>query len=157
MIAAFSGHRTGEKLGGYQTNPLHIAIKKAIYDKLLELKPEAVIVGGALGVDTWAAEICLELGLQYTLAVPFVGQERVWPQKSRDHYDYLKSKASNIVIVCDGGYGAWKLQKRNQWMVDNCDTLIAIWDGTDGGTGNCVAYANSINRKIIRINPSEMK
>ena len=46
-----------------------------------------------------------------------------------------------------------KMQTRNEWMVNHCDKLIAVWNGSDGGTGNCVNYAKSINKEIIYINP----
>ena len=31
---------------------------------------------------------------------------------------------------------------------DLCNELIAVWDGTNGGTGNCVKYAKQTDRKI---------
>jgi uncharacterized phage-like protein YoqJ len=43
------------------------------------------------------------------------------------------------------------MQIRNEWMVDRCDKLIAVWDGSKGGTGNCVDYAKSVNKDIFRI------
>ena len=55
--------------------------------------------------------------------------------------------------MCDGGYAGYKLQKRNEWMVDHCDILIAVWDGTSGGTANCVNYAQSVNKEKIFIDP----
>lgn len=45
------------------------------------------------------------------------------------------------------------MQKRNEWMVDNCDILIAVWDKSPGGTKNCVDYAESKKKQIIYINP----
>lgn len=107
----------------------------------------------ALGVDQWAAEICTDLGIPWTAAVPFEGQERKWPSASQQKYRALISKASSIHIVCDPGYAPWKMQARNEWMVDRCGLLIAVWDGTDGGTANCVRYAESVGRRIERINP----
>ena len=54
-----------------------------------------------------------------------------------------------------GGYSVFKMQLRNEWMVDHCDKLIAIFnqDETSGGTFNCVQYARSKNKDIIFINP----
>lgn len=46
-----------------------------------------------------------------------------------------------------------KMQKRNEYMVDNSDIVIAVWDGTKGGTYNCVKYAQKLEKKIIQINP----
>ena len=39
---------------------------------------------------------------------------------------------------------------RDKYMVDNCDILLAIWDGIEfGGTYNTIEYAKQINRKIL--------
>ena len=54
-----------------------------------------------------------------------------------------------------GGYAAWKMQKRNQFMVDHSNLLIAVWDGSSGGTSNCVAYAKKIGLQIVLFNPKD--
>lgn len=156
MIVAFTGHRP-DKLGGYTLpNPTYTKICQAIEKKLVELKPEKVISGMALGVDQWAAHIATKLNIPFLAAVPFAGQEGVWPAQSKKIYKFLLEKAAEVVIVCEGGYSAAKLQKRNEWMVNHCDLLIAIWDGTQGGTGNCVEYAKGQGKEIFRINPKEL-
>jgi uncharacterized phage-like protein YoqJ len=33
------------------------------------------------------------------------------------------------------------MQRRNEWMVDRADKLVALWDGSWGGTFNCIEYA----------------
>jgi uncharacterized phage-like protein YoqJ len=48
------------------------------------------------------------------------------------------------------------MQKRNEYMVDNSDIVIAVWDGSKGGTYNCVKYAEKLGKKIIVINPKEI-
>jgi len=59
----------------------------------------------------------------------------------------------------DPEYKASKMQKRNIWIVDNSDGLVAVWDGTPGGTANCVEYARNksreTNKKIFYINPQD--
>ena len=155
-IVAFTGHRP-DKIGGYNPNPLQDKIRKAITDVLIKIQPEKAISGMALGVDQWAAEICIDLKIPLIAAVPFKGQERIWPQKSKDHYFYLLDKAAEVKIISDGGYAGWKMNKRNEWMVDNCALLIAVWDGTKGGTSNAVKYAESINRDTYRIDPCFLK
>jgi len=153
MIVAFTGHRP-DKLGGYKLpNPTYLHVYKEIESNLKKLNPEKVISGMALGVDQWAAYIAYKLKIPFIAAVPFEGQEKAWPTKSQVTYNTLLSKASEKVIVCDGGYSSSKMQKRNEWMVDHCDILIAVWDGTPGGTANCVKYAQSVNKEIIFIDP----
>ena len=48
------------------------------------------------------------------------------------------------------------MQKRNEEMVDRCDLLIGVWDGSKGGTYNCINYAIDHGREIVRINPTEL-
>jgi uncharacterized phage-like protein YoqJ len=153
MIVAFTGHRP-DKLGGYKLpNPTYIKVCQQIDKILKELKPEKVISGMALGVDQWAAMIAYKLGIPFLAAIPFEGQENKWPPESQKTFNLLRRLASEEVIVSPGVYATSKLQTRNEWMVDNCDKLIAVWDETPGGTANCINYAKSIGREIIFIDP----
>lgn len=153
MIVAFTGHRP-DKLGGYTLpNPIYNNVCRQIEAQLRELKPEKIISGMALGVDQWAAYIAFKNKIPFVAAVPFKDQDSVWFQESKLAYAKLLAKAVEVVIVSEGGYSAHKLQIRNEWMVDHCDKLIAIWDGTPGGTCNCIKYAKSKNKDIIFINP----
>jgi len=153
MIVAFTGHRPN-KLGGFSLpNPIYIKVCQQIESTLKELNPEKVISGMALGVDQWAAFISYKLKIPFIAAVPFINQESKWPTFSQETYNKLIKLASEKVIVSDGEYSANKMQIRNEWMVDRCDQLIAIWDGSSGGTGNCVNYAKSKNKSIIYIDP----
>lgn len=146
---AFTGHRLN-KVGKHEAQ-----IKFALRRSLKEMKELhgniRAISGMAVGVDQWAAEVCIELGIPFLAAVPFKGQESVWPEKGQKHYHELLKKAKKIKYVCEPGYGAWKMQKRNEWMVDHCDLLIAVWNGTPGGTANCVKYAGKANRQIYLV------
>jgi len=153
VIVAFTGHRP-DKLGGYKVpNPMYIKVCREIDKVLRELKPEKVITGMALGVDQWAAMIAHKMEIPFLAAIPFEKQEAKWPEQSQKTYRLLRKLASEEVIVSPGGYSADKMQTRNKWMVDHCDKLIAIWDGSSGGTGNCINYAKSIKREIIYIDP----
>ena len=153
MIVAFTGHRPNKLPGGYKLpNPTYNKVCQEIEKALKDLKPEKVISGMALGVDQWAAYISYKLKIPFIAAIPFEGQETAWPQQSQNTFRVLRKLASEEVIVSPGGYANEKMQIRNQWMVDHCDLLIAIWDETKGGTGNCVEYARSIKKPILIIN-----
>lgn len=43
------------------------------------------------------------------------------------------------------------MQLRNKWMVDKSDIVIAVWDGSEGGTNNCVQYATENKKRIINL------
>jgi uncharacterized phage-like protein YoqJ len=153
MIIAFTGHRP-DKLGGYNLpNSTYMYVCQQLDKTLRELKPDKVISGMALGVDQWAAFVAIKLGIPFIAAIPFEGQEKKWPLASQTAYNTLIQKACDIVVVCEPGYAAYKMQLRNKWMVDQCDILLGVYDGTTGGTYNCIEYAKLINKQIIIIDP----
>ena len=149
MILAGTGHRP-DKLGGY-TEAVSSALLKVATEAISLLDDESpveVISGMALGWDQALAQASCNLGLPFIAAVPFVGQEKKWPLSSQEIYHQLLSKAKTVKIISPGGYASWKMEKRNQWMVDNCDEIIALWNGTAGGTANCIAYAAAKKKTI---------
>ena len=150
MIIAGTGHRPN-KLGGY-SDVAFDALCEIIHDWLDENpRVEKIISGMALGWDMALADTAVVRGIPLVAAVPFVGQERMWPDKSKRIYQELLSGASEVVVVSEGEYAPWKMQIRNKWMVDNCDTVLATWNGTDGGTANCVRYAQAANKPIVNL------
>ncbi len=162
MIVAFTGHRPN-KLGGYgEKNPLRDQIMYLICDQLDIWKrtdPEIRCISGmALGVDQWAAMCCTLVGsIPYVAAIPFAGQELKWPPESQALYRILLSHAEQVVTVSSGDYAASKMQRRNEWMVNNCDHLLAVWDGSPGGTANCIGYALAQKKPITYLRISQGK
>lgn len=158
---SFTGHRPS-KLGGYDESVKKVVdIKNALLYKIIVAYEKGYtnfVSGMAIGVDTWAAEAVLKLkdelpDITLTCAIPFEGQQSRWPVEAQKRFYKILDNADTIHYVCDAGYGAWKLQRRNEWMVDNSQLVIAVWDGTEGGTGNCVKYAERKKREIWRIEP----
>jgi len=163
MKIAITGHRPNKLGNDYDlTSPLMLKIKsrihKVIDHHIMNLLPSdedvTLITGMALGIDTLFAKIAIESKLPFIAAIPCIGQEKMWPDKSKDVYrSILANPFCKRHLVSETGYDNSVMQKRNIWMVDNCDLLIAVWDGTSGGTANCVKYAESIGKEITRINP----
>lgn len=147
-VIAYAGHRP-DKLGGW--NPAHPVVgrvKSAIRGSLIELAPSMVIVGMALGVDQWAARESAMLGFPFTAALPCDDMDAAWPERSRAEFRELLRLAAVIHVVSPGPYKPWKMQRRNEWMVDNARRLVTVHDGSSGGTFNCVRYAESVSRPI---------
>lgn len=108
------------------------------------------ISGMALGADTLFAEAVLQvrdeplepLPVRLIAAVPFKGQESRWTHTSKTHYFELLGKSDEVVYVCEPGYAPWKMQRRNEYMVNRASHTLAIWNGMrKGGTWNCLQYA----------------
>lgn len=143
MILTITGHRP-PKVGGYNVpNPIYEEVIAALDRCLVDLRPETVITGMALGVDQWAAELCANNDIPFIAAIPFEGFDSKWPESSRLRYQLLLNVAKQVVVVSPGTYSSGLLMTRNKWMVDHGDQLLAVWNGeADGGTYNTIRYAN---------------
>lgn len=146
MIIAGTGHRP-DKLGGYSDGATQRLVRVA-RKSIEHLSATRVITGMALGWDQALAIACLELGIPFVAAIPFEGQEGKWPARSQALFRQLREKADEVVVVSSGGYSVEKMQIRNVWMVDHCDRVLALWNGTSGGTRNCLDYARSVKKPV---------
>lgn len=160
MKVAVTGHRPN-KLGGYNPlAPLNLAIKELLREKVELIKPRSMISGMALGVDTMWAEIAMEKRIPLIAAIPFEFQYIRWPSESQHHYRKLLNYATRVINVSDDvKYRPQYMQWRNEWMVNNCNVLVAVWDGSPGGTCNCVNYATKKlhSSQIIYLDPTKIK
>ncbi len=149
---AFTGHRP-EKLNLPEAEVrelLHSAIGQAYKDGF-----NVFISGGARGVDLWAADIVLLLKAEYPdiklmCAVPFIGYNSKWSEKDKAESRRILERADLVVPVC-GGYSEGCFQRRNEWMIDHCSRLIAVWNGQPSGTANAVRYAQRKGVETINL------
>lgn len=146
MIIAVTGHRP-EKI------PNAFYVREQLRDAFREQKATKVIQGMASGVDLWSARVAHKLHVPFVCAKPWAGHK----PRVADRFDYNQAIefAEEVVDVNPSlEYpGPWVYQKRNEWMVDRADLVVAVWDGSPGGTANCVAYAERCERPIRRIEP----
>ena len=78
--------------------------------------------------------------------------EITYNKDNDEMYVDIYQKISNTLIPGDK-LNFKAMQKRNEYMVDLADRVIVVWDGSKGGTANCVKYAENVGKKIIRIEP----
>ena len=102
-----------------------------------------IISGGALGFDMVGAKVAVDRGISLELALPFDGYDSKWGPDDKTRLRWLVNRATKTTYVSEPGYTPWKYQVRNEYIVDNCDYLIALWNGMPGGTANCVRYAGT--------------
>lgn len=139
MIIGCSGHRP-DRLGGHSHDAYRVLFALAL-DYLQEKCPVGVVSGMALGWDQAFAAAAWNLGIPFAAALPFEGQELHWPSLNQTQYKILLNKATVVHVVSAGPYAKWKLQKRNEFVVDESDRIAAMWDGSPSGTKNCLGYA----------------
>lgn len=104
-----------------------------------------VISGMAQGWDQALAHAALNVGIPLICALPFEGQESKWPPAGQARYRAILSRASQVVVVCKGGYANWKFARRDEWMVDHANFVLALKDRKpeSSGTSLTVDYAEA--------------
>lgn len=163
ISAAFTGYRPqklpfGNDLGHPDAVRLRAALYKE-YERLIIRGFRYFYTGGALGSDLMAAEVISELMRKYEhrelchmLCLPCLNHCAKWRQEDIVRLERIK-RDSTVVYVSEKPYFQGCMQLRNQYMVDACAVLIAVYDGQSGGTKNTVDYARRQGRKIVMIRP----
>ena len=158
MIIAVTGHRPNKLYGYNLNNEKNLELKEKFKKILIDNKCTEAITGMALGVDTIFALAVLELkdegyNIKLHCAIPCKNHSCKWIKESVDLYNKILAKADIVKLVTDETYKPYLMQIRNEYMVDLADKIIAVWNGSSGGTANCVKYAQKKNKEIIRIIP----
>ncbi len=150
MIVSATGHRPPTLNIGYDNKSRRLLTNFA-KERLVSVSPTQVVCGGAQGWDQAIGFAALELSIPYIVAIPFDGQESKWPEEAQKTYKLLLAKSFHVEIVSPGGYSNSKFFKRDIWMVDNSEILLALYnkDFENSGTGITVRYAQSKNINII--------
>lgn len=145
----FTGHRPEKCRGSeaYLREQLALKIKDAIKEGYT-----AFITGMASGVDTWAAEEVLKIKaergeIKLICAVPFHGVEKNRTPEQQESFRSILSKADEVAYICQK-YRRWCFYARNEWMVDRASRVIAVFNGTRGGTEHTVNYAKKKERTL---------
>ena len=161
----FTGHRPQNLPFGFnEEDPRCLELKKVlqnVIEKLYESGVRHFITGMAIGVDMYAAEIVIELrkthpDITLESAIPCETQATRWSVAMQERYYEIASKCDKETML-QHQYTADCMQKRNVYMVDHSDYVVAVWDGTRSGTGNTVEYAKTKGKGIVKIDPVTLK
>lgn len=149
----FTGHRPEKLIESEEY------IKDRLRQEILRSIDEGYSVfisGMARGFDIWAAEIVLQMrseGYEIKLicALPYNGFEERWSSDWQKRYRQILSQADFVRCVSKR-YAPDCFQNRNEWMVNHSAKVIAVYNGTKGGTKNTIEYANLCKRVVVVLN-----
>lgn len=157
QTACFTGHREIPLL---QQLPLKKKLRRTIISSIEE-GYRFFGAGGALGFDTLAAKIVLDLKKDYPdikliLVLPCLNQTRGWKEKDIEIYENIKSQADKVVYTSEQ-YFRGCMQKRNRHLADNSALCINYLTSDTGGTAYTVKYARSQGLKILNLAEDTVK
>lgn len=92
-------------------------------EKYLKSIPDTIVSGGAIGADTYAREFAKKKGLKLIEYFP--------------NYEKFGKRAP---------------LERNKLIINECDCVLAFWDGQSRGTRYTINYAKEKRRPIKIVN-----
>jgi len=150
----FTGHRP-DKLpwGTDERDPRCISLKQSLLRELERLYRRGYrhfISGMARGADLYFSEAVLTLKDIYpdiTLegAIPCPSQPNRWPEEDRQRWRRILD-ACDLETLVQQNYDRWCMQRRDRYMVDRSSAILAVFDGTPGGTMYTLNHA--MNKKL---------
>jgi len=163
MICCVTGHRPKgflfERRGNLYSS--YLTRLQQMLSDLTDCGYSHFITGMADGADLDFARTVIELRLKKSdilleAAMPYPAV----PSKRKSMY----SKERELILAgCDmihtvsPYYHRGCMQKRNQYMVDRADIVLAIWNGSEhGGTWNTICYALASGKQCIYMRLDEL-
>ena len=144
MRIAVTGHRP-KRLKGQQKE-----VKRWLSEQLDKYECTEAISGMAQGADQIFAQAAVEKNIPLICCYPY--------RKNFFHQEEQKilNRAKDIKFISETYTGNRVYWFRDKYMVDNCDLLLAVWEGIKaGGTWLTINYAQKIGKPVIFYNFKE--
>ena len=151
---SFTGHRS---IPYYHEQKLSALLDRAIA-YAYEEGCRNFYTGGAIGFDTMAARKLINFRISHRdvriiVAVPCKDQDAKWSYSQKDNYAFILSNADEIVFVSDE-YTKDCMRKRNEYLADVCDILIAYSGRSSSGSAQTVRMAESRGKTVYNLYPN---
>ena len=152
-VCSFTGHR--------QIKSNHIAALPSLIARAIEFAYSEgcriFMAGGAIGFDTVAAREVIRFRMTHPdvrlhLALPCIAQDIKWNHYQRSAYEYTLREANEVIYISEE-YVQGCMAKRNQYLADSADILIAYVSGLNSGAGQTVRMANKRGIRVYNLVP----
>ncbi|HWI49702.1 MAG TPA: DUF1273 domain-containing protein [Rummeliibacillus sp.] len=168
VITGYKAHELGIFNDSHPGIPI---IKKALQDRLIPLIEDGlewVILSGQLGVETWAAEVVMDLQieypeLKYAVMTPFLDQEKNWNEAKQEKYEMILAQADFVTSLTKRPYEApWQFIEKNKFLLKNSDGILIIYDEENEGSPKYIKklaeqYADKYDYEILLINAYDLQ
>ena len=167
MICCVTGHRPeGFPFPRNQASIPFIQYKQALARNIEDLilnGYDHFITGMAEGADRDFARLVLQYKVKYPhiqleAALPYPFRASPYAGESAREKAFILARCDMVREISPAYYQGC-MQKRNVYMVDKADLVLAVWNGTErGGTWNTISYARRQGRPIryLALKPSRI-
>ena len=120
---------------------------------LRELEPPLVGYSSlAEGADQLVAQLILDAGGQLHVVIPSKDYDTTFSGPPKHEYERLLSAASATTDLSFPEPSEEAYDAAGKWVAEQCNVLIAVWDGLParglGGTADAVAHARALGRDV---------
>ena len=157
MVCCVTGHRSvGFPFSRDSATKPYQRYIQALEDEIVSLVNQGYthfITGMAEGADLdFAQAVILQQDkhsfIELEAAYPYPPQPAKEWTEYQERREWINERVKLKCVVSDHYYRGC-MQKRNRYMVDKADIVLAIWNGKQsGGTWNTIKYAQSKNKPI---------
>ncbi len=111
--------------------------------------------GGALGFDTVAAKLVIQFKFKHRdvkliMAIPCRDQDAKWSYAQKNMYEYILSSADEIIFISDE-YTDDCMRRRNMYLADVCDVLIAYSGRENSGSAQTMRMAEKLGKTVYNL------
>lgn len=154
---SFTGHRPAKLPWGYnEQDPRCVDLKTRLADALEAAYAEGYrhfLCGMAQGCDLYFCECALALrqrheGVTVEAVIPCPTQADRWPRAEQERYRQLVD-ACDLETVVSAQYHSGCMLRRDRYLVDHASLLVAVFDGSAGGTRYTIQYAISRGLNVV--------
>lgn len=165
QACCFTGHRPPKLSFGFdESAEACVALKKRMLQESVRLYEQGIrtyYIGMAQGVDLWAGEIVAGMkrmleGVRMVAVIPYADQARSWNQEMQSRYAAVMESADEVIQISQQFTKAC-LHQRNRYMVEHASHMIAVYNGSSGGTKSTLAYATRRGLTIKVIDPDNLQ
>lgn len=133
-----------------------VASRTLLTDAIATSRDVVAVSALAEGADTLFAEAALLMRVPLETVRPFAGYaDDFATAPDRRRYKGLAASARREERLEFAVRSADAYQAAMQWVVQNCDVLVAAWDGVPsgrkGGTAQAVRYARLVGRPVVHL------
>jgi len=143
MIITFCGHADFRGEEEYE---------EKIISVLREKRADEVYLGGYGNFDSFAYRCALKYkkeeapNLKLTLVTPYLDGNHKKGFLDGEYDEIIYPELENVPLK-------FAVSRRNEWMVENADVVVAFIERAFGGAYKTLSYAKKIKREVINIAP----
>lgn len=153
----FTGHRPGKLIAGETEIRAWLRAQIAL---AATSGFNTFICGMADGVDVWAALEVLAAKennpeIRLVSAVPFRSMDRSRYCGDTSLFNRIINKSDCVHYLYER-YVRGCFWDRDKWMVDHAKRVIAVFNGSKGGTAFTLEYAQNKGKEIVMVNDADL-